>query len=98
MMIVTSKANDDDDGDGAMGNEVNNDGIGVTGNGAMGYDDNNDDGGGTTGDKVDDYGKGTMGDDDNDNDNDNNDGDDTERCNNQIVDANALLHLLAQSD
>ena len=31
---------------------------------ATGYDDNDDDGGGTTGDKVDDYGEGATGDDD----------------------------------
>ena len=44
MMIATSKDDDDDDGDGATGDEVNNDGNGVTGNGATGYDDNDNDG------------------------------------------------------
>ena len=46
MMIGTSKEDDDDDGDGngAMGNEVDNDGNGVTGDGATGYDDNDEDG------------------------------------------------------
>jgi hypothetical protein len=49
----------------------------------MGYDDNDNDGGGTTGYEVDDYDKGTMGDDDYDDD-DGDNGDGTERCNNQI--------------
>jgi hypothetical protein len=46
MMIGTSKddGNDDGDGNGAMGDEVDNDGGGVTGNGATGYDDNDDNG------------------------------------------------------
>ena len=44
MMIATSKDDDDDNGDGAMGDEVNDDGNGVTGDGATGYDDNDDNG------------------------------------------------------
>ncbi len=44
MMIAMSKYDDDDNGDGAMGNEVDDDGDSVTGDGATGYDDNNDDG------------------------------------------------------
>ena len=53
------------------------------GDGAMGYDDNNDDGGGTMGKEADDYGEvdGATG---NKVDNDDNDGDGTERRNNQI--------------
>jgi hypothetical protein len=57
-------------GDGATGYNDDNDGNwqqatkstitatadGGTGDGATGYDDNNDDGGGTTGDEVDNYG------------------------------------------
>ena len=81
MMIAMSKDNVDDNGNGATGNEVDNDGDGAMGDGAMGYNDNGDDGGGTTGDEVDDYGKGVAGDND---DNDDKDCDSTERCNNQI--------------
>jgi len=44
MMIVTSKDDDNDDGDGATGNKVDNDGNGVTGDGATGYDDIDDNG------------------------------------------------------
>ena len=33
---------DDDDGDGVTGDEVDDDGNGVTGDGAMGYDDDDD--------------------------------------------------------
>ncbi len=44
MMIGTSKDDDDDNSDGAMGDEVDNDGNGVTGIGATGYDDNDNDG------------------------------------------------------
>ncbi len=44
MMIGMSKDDDNDNGDGAMGNEVDNDGDGVTGDGATGYDDNDNDG------------------------------------------------------
>ncbi len=44
MMIVTSKEDDDNDGDGAIGDEVDNVGDGVTGNGATGYDDIDGDG------------------------------------------------------
>ena len=40
MMIGTSKDDDNDDGDGATGNEVDNDGDSVTGDGATGYGDN----------------------------------------------------------
>ena len=50
---------------------------------AMGKDNDNEDGGGTTGDEVDDYGEGKTGNDNDDNDNDV-DGDGTERHNNQI--------------
>ena len=81
MMILMSGDGDNDDGDGAMGNEVDNAGNGATGNGATGYDGNDDDDGGTKGDKVDDYGKGATG---NNNDNDDDNGDGTERCNNRI--------------
>ena len=69
MMIAISKDDDDNDGDSAMGDKVDNDGACATGNGAMGYNNNDNDGGGMTGDEVDDYGEGTMGDN---NDNDNN--------------------------
>ena len=44
MMIAMSKDDDDDNGDGAMGDEVNDDGNGVTGDGATRYGDNNDNG------------------------------------------------------
>ena len=44
MMIGTSKDNDNNDGYGAMGDEVDDDGNGVTGDGATGYNDNNDNG------------------------------------------------------
>ena len=44
MMIGTSKDDDDDNSDGAMGDEVDNDGNGVTGIGTTGYDDNDNDG------------------------------------------------------
>ncbi len=44
MMIGTSKVDDNNDGDGAIGNEVDDDSDSVTGDGATGYDDNNDDG------------------------------------------------------
>jgi hypothetical protein len=44
MMIGTSKDNDGNDGYGAMGDEVNDDGNGVTGDGATRYGDNNDNG------------------------------------------------------
>ena len=43
-MIATSKDNDNNDGGGATGNEVDDDGDGVTGDGVTGYDDINDDG------------------------------------------------------
>ena len=39
MMIATSKDNDNNDGDGATGNEVDDDGNGVMGNGTTGYND-----------------------------------------------------------
>ncbi len=44
MMIATSKDNDDDNVNGATGNEVDDDYDGVTSNGAKGYENNNDDG------------------------------------------------------
>ena len=44
MMIATSKDDDDDDGDGATGDEVDDDSNGVMGDGATGYDDIDDDG------------------------------------------------------
>ncbi len=46
MMIGTSKDddNDDGDGDGAMGNEVDNDSHGVTGDDPTGYEDNDNNG------------------------------------------------------
>ena len=81
MMIATSKDDDNDDGDGVTGNEVDDDGNCAAGDGATGYNDNDDDGGGTTGDEVDDYGEGMTG---NKNDDNNDDGDGTGRCNNQI--------------
>jgi len=65
----------------AMSNKVNNDSDGATGDGAMGYDDNDGNDGGTMGNEVDYYGEGAKGDDDDD---DNNNGDGTERRNNQI--------------
>ena len=85
--MTTTATGDDvndggDGGDGAAGDEIDDDGDGAAGDGATGYDNGDDDGGGTTGDKVDDYGKGATGDND-DNDNDDN-GDGTERHNNQI--------------
>ena len=73
---------DDDNGNGATGDKVNDVGNGATGNGATGYDDNDDNGGSTTGDKVDDYGKGATG--DNDDNDDDDEGDGTDRWNNQI--------------
>jgi hypothetical protein len=42
------------------------DGVGTTGDDAMGYDDNDDDGKGATGNEVDNYGKGATGDDEDD--------------------------------
>jgi hypothetical protein len=65
--IATSE--DDDDGDGATGDEVDDAGNGATGDGATGFDD--------------DYGEGATGDNDYDDD-DGDDGDGTERRNNQI--------------
>ena len=73
------------------------------GDGAMGYDDNNDDGGGTMGKEADDYGEvdGATG---NKVDNDDNDGDGTERRNNQIEATaaagvnNSHRHSTADSD
>ena len=44
MMIATSKDDDDDNGDGATGDEVDDDGNSVRGNGATGYNDIDDDG------------------------------------------------------
>ena len=37
-MIVTGKVDDNDDGNGMRGNEVDNDGNGTTDDGATGYD------------------------------------------------------------
>ena len=48
-MIVMSKDDDNNDGNGAMGNKADDDGNGATGDGTMGYDNVEDDGGGTTG-------------------------------------------------
>ena len=82
MMISTSKDdNNDGDVDGTMGDEVDDDGNGATGDGATGYDDNDEDGGGTTSDEVDDYGEGATS---NDADDDDGNGNGTERRNNQI--------------
>ena len=44
MMIATSRDDDDNNGDGATGDEVDDDGDGVMGDGATGYDDNDDNG------------------------------------------------------
>ena len=44
MMIAKSKDNDDHNGDGATGDEVNNNCNGVMGDGATGYDDIDDNG------------------------------------------------------
>jgi hypothetical protein len=44
MMIGASKDDDNDNGDSAIGDEVDDDGDSVTGDGATGYDDNDDDG------------------------------------------------------
>jgi len=58
MMIATGKDNGSNDGNGATGNEVDNDGDSATHDGAMGYDDDDDDnnsdndGDGATGNKV----------------------------------------------
>ena len=76
MMIATSKNDENNDGDGATGDKVDNDDDSATGDGATGYNDNDDDGGGTTGDKVDNYVEGARGNDDDD--------DGKERHNNQI--------------
>jgi len=58
VMIATSEDNDNEDGNGAMGDEVDDDGDNVTCDGATGYDDDKDNGGGTMNDKVDNYGEG----------------------------------------
>ena len=59
MMIAMGEDNDCNNGNGATGDEVDNDSNGATGNGATGYEDddnednnNNDDGDGAMGDEV----------------------------------------------
>ncbi len=44
MMIATSKDDDNNDGDGATGDEVEDEANGVTGDGITGYDNNDNDG------------------------------------------------------
>ena len=48
-MIVMSKDDDNNDGDGATGDEVDDNGVGMTGDGTTRYDNIDDDGGGTMG-------------------------------------------------